>query len=257
MVVGTAGSVSTGAVDPLPELRQLCDEFGIWFHVDGAYGAFAAATDVAPPELEGLALADSVAVDPHKWLYTPLEAGCTLVREPRALVDTFSYRPEYYNFESEVNNYFEHGLQNSRGFRALKVWLVLKHVGRAGYARMIGEDIELARRFHQIAAQHPELEALSHGLSITTYRYVPHDLAARAGDPGVAEYLDDLNRTVQDRMEKGGRAFVSNAIQNGVYALRMCIVNFRTALEDLSELADITAELGREVDAHARPAALA
>ena len=256
MVVGTGGSVSTGVVDPLPELRELCDEYGIWFHVDGAYGAFAAAAESAPSELRGLALADSVALDPHKWLYAPLEAGCTLVRDPKALLGAFSYRPDYYHFADDVQNYFEHGIQNSRGFRALKVWLILRQLGAAAYRRMLDEDMALARRFHAIADAHSELEALTCHLSITTYRYVPSDLARRTDDEAVAAYLNELNEQVQDRMEKGGRAFVSPAVLDGTYALRMCIVNFRTALEDVEALAEITAETGRALDAESRPPAL-
>ena len=257
MVVGTGGTVSTGVVDPLAELRDLCDEHGAWFHVDGAYGAFAAAAPNAPEELRGLALADSVALDPHKWLYAPLEAGCTLVREPDALLAAFSYRPEYYHFQEEARNYFEHGLQNSRGFRALKVWLLLRQLGREAYASMIGEDIELARRFYAVASERAELEALTHALSITTYRYVPTALMARRAEPEVAEYLNELNEAIQDRMERSGRAFVSNAVIDGVYALRMCIVNFRTTFADVVALADITEELGRDADREMRPVGLA
>ena len=257
LVVGTGGSVSTGAVDPLPGLRKLCDDYGLWLHVDGAYGAFAAVARNAPDDLRGLALADSVALDPHKWLYAPLEVGCTLVRDAEALLAAFSYRPEYYHLEEEVTNYFEHGIQNSRGFRALKVWLQLRQAGRAGYTRMIAEDIELARRFHEIAGQHPELEAFTHALSITTYRFVPADLGGRTEEEAVAAYLNELNQEIQARMEKSGQAFVSNAVLGDVYALRMCIVNFRTALEDVHALAEITADLGRAVDAELRPASVA
>jgi glutamate/tyrosine decarboxylase-like PLP-dependent enzyme len=257
VVVGTAGSVGTGAVDPLPELRDICDAFGLWLHVDGAYGGVAAAAPEAVPEdLLGLRLGDSVAVDPHKWLYTPMEAGCTLVRDPSALVGAFAYRPDYYNFRDEATNYFEHGIQNSRGFRALKVWLQLRQVGRKGYARMIAEDIELARRFHALAHAHPELEAVTQGLSITTYRYVPTDLCPRTAEPAVAAYLDELNQAVQNRMERGGRAFVSNAVVGERYLLRMCVVNFRTRMEDVRELADLSVELGRELDPGLRPPAL-
>jgi len=257
MVVGTGGSVGTGAVDPLPALRSVCDEHDIWFHVDGAYGAFAAAAPNAPDDLRALALADSVALDPHKWLYAPLEAGCTLVRDPGALLAAFSYRPDYFHFaHEEVRNYYEHGIQNSRGFRAMKVWLQLKQVGRKAYARMIADDIELARRFYDIVDARTELEATGHGLSITTYRFVPPDLAGRADESAVAEYLDDLNREIQARMEKSGEAFVSNAVLNGRYLLRMCVVNFRTTLEDVIALADITERIGRAADAERRPDSL-
>lgn len=256
MVVGTGGSVSTGAVDPLPELRRVCDEFDVWFHVDGAYGAFAAAAPNVPDDLRGLALADSVALDPHKWLYTPLEAGCTLVRDPNALLAAFSYRPEYYYFQQDAKNFFERGIQNSRGFRALKVWLQLRQVGRVGYAQMISEDIELARRFYEIADERDELEALGNGLSITTYRFVPKDLAGRTDEVHVAEYLNELNLAVQAKMETGGEAFVSNAVLGDVYALRMCVVNFRTTLQDVVALADISERLGRDLDDETRPEAL-
>jgi len=257
LVIGTAGSVGTGVVDALGEIRAICDEHGAWMHVDGAYGALAAAAPNAPQELRGIGLADSVAVDPHKWLYAPLEAGCTLVRRPEALLAAFSYRPDYYHFDADgALNFIEHGLQNSRGFRALKVWLLLRQMGRDGYARSIGEDIELASRFHAIAREHEELEALTYALSIATYRFVPSDLAARTTEPEVAEYLNRLNEAVQGRMERSGRAFVSNAVLDGVYALRMCVVNFRTTLADVVALADITVELGRAADREMRPASL-
>ena len=176
LVVGTGGSVSTGAIDPLGEIAALCRDEGIWFHVDGAYGAPAAVLPEAPADLKALAEADSVAIDPHKWLYAPLEAGCALVRDPQALLDAFSYRPPYYAFhegEDAPVSYIDYGPQNSRGFRALKVWLGLRQVGREGYVRMISDDISLARELHRLASEDPELEAWTTSLSITTFRYVP------------------------------------------------------------------------------------
>jgi aromatic-L-amino-acid decarboxylase len=135
LVAGNAGSVSTGAMDPLSELAAICREFDLWFHVDGAYGGLAALLPDAPSALVGLREADSVAVDSHKWLYAPLEAGCALVRNPEKLRDAFAYHPPYYLFGSEAINYFDFGPQNSRGFRALKVWLALQQVGREGYVQ--------------------------------------------------------------------------------------------------------------------------
>ncbi len=253
LLVGTGGSVATGVVDPLPALREVADRHGLWFHVDGAYGAFAAAAPNAPDDLRGLALADSVALDPHKWLYTPLEAGCTLVRDPQALLRAFSYRPDYYHFDGEgTQNFFEHGIQNSRGFRALKVWIQLQQAGADGYRRMIAEDIELARALWDMADAAPELEALTLNLSIATYRYVPSDLWSRRSDKVVRSYLNEVNQEVQSRMERSGRAFVSHAVLDGVHALRMCVVNFRTRLEDVRALAELSVELGREADASMR-----
>src|SRR6185295_18225943 len=144
LVVGTAGTVSTGAVDPLAEIAAICRRHDIWFHVDGAYGALAARVPGAPEDLLAMAEADSVAVDPHKWLYAPLEAGCALVRRPADLLHTFSYHPSYYQFDHEVTNYFDYGPQNSRSFRALKVWLALRQVGSSGHLASIGEDMRLA-----------------------------------------------------------------------------------------------------------------
>ncbi|MEO8578475.1 MAG: aminotransferase class V-fold PLP-dependent enzyme, partial [Gemmatimonadales bacterium] len=132
-IIGTAGTVSTGDVDPLRELQALCDEEGIWFHVDGAYGAPAAALPDASEDLKALSGANSVAVDPHKWLYAPIEAGCSLIRDQSLLRQAFAHHPPYYHFgEAEgepVFNFHEFGPQNTRGFRALKVWLALRHVG--------------------------------------------------------------------------------------------------------------------------------
>ena len=251
LVVGTAGTVSTGAVDPLAELGALCREYGLWFHVDGAYGAFAAKAPGGPPDLASLTDADSVSVDPHKWLYTPLEAGCALVRKPELLLDAFSYHPSYYHFEEEATNYFDLGLQNSRGFRALKVWMALQQAGQDGYLKMIGDDIRLARHLHSLASLHPELEALSCGLSVTTFRYVPTEHRGRAGSAETEEYLNRLNRDILSRIESGGEAFLSNAIIDGKFALRACIVNFRTTLEDIEAVPELVARVGRQAHAAA------
>jgi aromatic-L-amino-acid/L-tryptophan decarboxylase len=249
LVVGTAGSVSTGAVDPLHEIADVCRERGVWFHVDGAYGGFAAAVPGAAPGLDAISRADSVAVDPHKWLYAPLEAGCSLVRDVSALHDAFSYHPEYYHFDDGVTNYVDRGMQNSRGFRALKVWLGLRQAGRDGYVRMIADDINLARRLHERVAAHPDLEAGTCALSICTFRYVPAQLQGSIGDVAVERHLDELNRILLDRLQKGGDVFVSNAVVAGRYLLRACIVNFNTRISDVDALPDIVAGLGAGIHA--------
>jgi glutamate/tyrosine decarboxylase-like PLP-dependent enzyme len=252
LVVGNAGSVSTGAVDPLPEIAAVAREHNLWFHVDGAYGACAAKVSEAPADLAALSKADSVALDPHKWLYAPLEAGCVLVRDMENLRETYSYHPPYYHFGEEVTNYFDFGLQNSRGFRALKVWLALQQVGRSAYLRMIGEDIVLARELFRLADEQEDLEALTCGLSITTFRFVPSDLLSQIGSEKTEAYLNDLNQELLNRLEKSGEAFLSNAVIAGRFALRACIVNFRTMPEDLKALLEIVMRLGREADADLR-----
>jgi len=250
LVIGTAGSVSTGAVDPLDEIAEVCRDEEIWFHVDGAYGAPAAVLSDAPSELKALAQADSIAIDPHKWLYAPLEAGCALVRHPRALVDTFTYRPPYYTLpegEDAPISYVDYGPQNSRGFRALKVWLGLRQAGREGYVRMISDDIALARELHRLAAADPELEAWTSSLSITTFRYVP--AGVEPGSPETETYLNELNRELLERLEHGGEAFLSNAVVGETYLLRACVVNFRTSRADVEALPEIVKRIGAEVHA--------
>ena len=247
LVVGNAGTVSTGAVDPLAAIAAVCRERGLWFHVDGAYGAPAVVAADAPDDLRALAEADSLAVDPHKWLYAPVEAGCTLVRRPESLTAAFAYHPSYYRVDPETAgpNYLELGPQNSRAFRALKVWLALRQVGRAGYVQMIGDDIRLGRELFELMSDHPELEAATQGLSITTFRYVPPGVDA--ADAGSTPMLNALNSALLDRIQRSGRAMVSNAVVNGRFLLRACIVNFRTSREDLEALRDLTVEMGREL----------
>ena len=247
--VGAAGSVSTGAVDPLPELAAIAREEGLWFHVDGAYGAIAAALPDASADLRGLSLADSVAVDPHKWLYAPVEAGCALVRSRGDLVRTFSHRPPYYHFEEHEEegavNYFEHGMQNSRGFRALKVWLALRQVGREGYVRMVADDVRLAQALYRLAQEHRELEACTQGLSITTFRYVPRGI--QAGSAAAEEYLNKLNDELLTRLQGTGETFVTNAVIRGKFVLRACFVNFKSTLADVEALPGIVTRLGAQV----------
>lgn len=255
-VVATAGTVATGAIDPIGEIAAVCKEHGIWLHVDGAYGAPAAVVPDAHPDLKAMALADSIAVDPHKWFYAPFEAGCTLVRNPQLLLDTFSYRPTYYHFEGKEDdprtNFYEMGMQNTRGFRALKVWLLIQHAGREGYARMIGDDIELSKRMFDAVAAHPDFEATTQGLSIATFRYVPRDIASRASEPAVAKYLDELNTSILSHLQGGGELFVSNAVIQSKYVLRACITNWRTTAEDIDAVPGIVAAIGEKLHAHMR-----
>lgn len=246
-VVGTAGTVSTGAIDPIPAMAEVCRAHDVWLHVDGAYGGFAAMVESVPDDIRGLSLADSVAVDPHKWLYTPLEAGCALVRNPEKHRAAFSYHPPYYHFGQEATNFVDLGPQNSRGFRALKVWMALQQVGRRGYSRLIGDDIELSRALFDRLAVDPRFEVGTQSLSITTFRYVPEDLRHHAGDPAAESYLNALNKALQERLETSGELFVSNAVIDGRYLLRACIVNFRTSMRDIVEVPEIVARHGREV----------
>ena len=245
MVVGTAGDVSTGVVDNLSEISTICKKYDLWFHVDGAYGVPAAVVPKFNYLFEGIKEADSIAIDPHKWLYSPLEAGCTLVKNPQHLIDTYSSHPEYYNFSKNeddiAQNFYEYGLQNSRGFRALKVWLTLQQIGRSGYEKLITEDIELSKMLFDLAVKHPELEAISQNLSITTFRYVPQEHSKNNN------YLNTLNQSILNELQTGGEVFLSNAIVNDFYCLRACIVNFRTSEKDIEDIIEIIASVGKKV----------
>jgi len=256
IVIGTAGSVSTGTVDPLVEISRVCGERSIWFHVDGAYGAMAAAVSDAPDDLRALKLADSVAVDPHKWLYAPLEAGCALVRDAAALRAAFSYHPAYYHFDEQGINYVDYGPQNSRGFRALKVWLALKQVGADGYRAMIADDMALSRDMAAAVQREPDLELVTQALSIATFRFIPADLRSRVGETSTEEYLNRLNEALLDTIQRSGEAFVSNALVRGRYVLRACIVNFHTTRDDVEAVPEIAVRLGRDLDARMRAAAV-
>jgi glutamate/tyrosine decarboxylase-like PLP-dependent enzyme len=254
LVVATAGSVSTGIVDPVRELAAFCRDEDLWLHADGAYGAPAAVLTEAPEDLRSLRLADSVALDPHKWLYCPLEAACVLTRDPDALRNAFAFYPQYYMLDAgqeEGTNFYQLGMQNSRGFRALKVWLALRAAGRKGYEESIRQDVELAKRLYDRVDRHGEFAAGSVHLSITTFRFVPADLQ---GDDSAetADYLDRLNQAVLADIQAGGQLFVSNAIVNGRYRLRACIVNFRTTEADIDELPEAIAAAGRRLDKRLR-----
>jgi glutamate/tyrosine decarboxylase-like PLP-dependent enzyme len=209
--------------------------------------------DNAPADLHLLARADSVALDPHKWLYSPMEAACTLVKNRQHLLDAFAFKPPYYNFAEHADagqNYYELGLQNSRGFRALKVWLSLRHAGRQGYQQMIANDIRLAQQLHAHAEAHPLLEAHTCNLSICTLRFVPADLAAAKTEQ--RDYLNELNQALLLELQQSGKAFLSNAIVNDDYLLRACVVNFRTTTEVIAQVPKLIVDIGQRLDAQLR-----
>jgi aromatic-L-amino-acid/L-tryptophan decarboxylase len=200
-----------------------------------------------------LSLADSVAVDPHKWLYAPIEAGCALVRDRAALSSAFSYHPAYYHFDEQGTNYVDYGPQNSRGFRALKVWLALKQVGADGYRRMIADDMALSRAMADAVSREPEMQLVTQALSIATFRFVPADLRPTLGEPGIEAYLNRLNEALLDAIQRGGEAFVSNAVVTGRYVLRACIVNFHTTQADVEAIPAIVVRLEKTLDLAMRP----
>jgi aromatic-L-amino-acid decarboxylase len=260
-VVGSAGTVATGAIDPLEEIAQLCDAHDLWFHVDGAYGGPAVLADELRPLLAGIERADSIAFDPHKWLYTPHSGGCILVRDFEDLRRSFSiaehaaYVHEDKQRTGSGVDGIDIGPQFSRGFWALKVWVSLLAHGRRAYARRIAHDVELTRYLHGRAAERDEFEPMAPvTLSICCFRYVPPGLAE---GPSREEYLDALNERLMTELQMSGRVYPSNAVLRGRFVLRSCITNFRTEAEDVDALLDVAAELGGALDAEMRPEDLA
>ena len=249
LVIGNAGDVSTGVVDDLTAIAKVCKAHNLWFHIDGAYGIPAAICPGYKQLFNGMQEADSIALDPHKWLYAPLEAGCVLVKNQQHLIDTYSSHAAYYNFNSQSDepslNYYEFGFQNSRGFRALKVWMALQQAGKNGYIKMIEDDIAMADLLFTEAKKHSELRAVMHNLSITTLQYIPTSYQTKEKESEA--YLNKLNEQLLNNLQQGGEVFLSNAVIKGKYCLRACIVNFRTSKKDIHDTIEIIVKEGRKV----------
>jgi glutamate/tyrosine decarboxylase-like PLP-dependent enzyme len=238
-VVATAGSTGTGAVDPLRDLRRVCDEEGLWLHVDGAYGAAAMLCPQGRRELDGLALADSVTLDPHKWLFQPLELGCLLVADGAALERTFAMAPAYLRDAAagagEVN-FADRGIQLTRQFRALKLWMSLKVFGAAAFRAAVEHGLALAEHAERILAAHPAFELVTPArLGIVTFRAVARDRAPAA--------VDALNAGLPALTAADGFAFLSSTQVDGRTVLRLCTINPRTTHDDIERTLDAVAAL--------------
>jgi aromatic-L-amino-acid decarboxylase len=251
-VVGTAGTTAIGAIDPLDAIAEVCEAEGLWFHIDGAYGAPATLVPELRPLFAGIERADSIALDPHKWLYVPLGVGCVLVRDAAALPESFGVEASYVHQDRELVDRGDDaafwGIDFSRGFSALKVWISLLAYGRDAYERRIRHDCELARYLHDRVRARTDLEPMGPvTLSIACFRYVPPDVDG--ADPDAQAYLDRLNERIMTAIQTDGRAFCSNAEVAGRYALRACIVNFRTEAPDVDMLLDVATEVGAAIHA--------
>ena len=251
-VAATAGTVNTGAIDPLSDIADLCEAENIWYHVDAAYGGPAALLPQLAELYRGIERADSVAVDPHKWMYVPVECGCALVRDSRAMRDAFSLVPPYLRDEAALPWFSEFGIQQSRGFRALKLWFALKQIGLDGYREAIARDIRLARTLQQRLRELPDFELVAAGpLSVTCFRYCPRAFSGSAADG------DRLNRRLLELVQREGDVFLTGTELAGRFVLRACIVNFRTTEQDLEALIEAVRTAGeraREQAAASGPA---
>lgn len=229
-VVASAGTVNTGVVDPLEAVADIANQFDLWFHVDGAYGAPGVLDKRKKHLFRGLERADSVSLDPHKWLYVPVDAGCLLFRDPSPVKATFSTEDADYikvhgHSDDEAFAYWDYGVELSRRFRALKVWLTLSYYGVRRIAEAVSNDISLAAYMGELVSAADDFELLAPvELSICCFRYVP---------PRRNTDLDQLNELIMSRVQTSGRAYLSNATVNGKFALRACITNFRTTKSDI------------------------
>ncbi len=249
-VIASAGSVNTGAIDPLDEIADVCAEQSVWLHVDGAYGAPAILTQSYEKQLAPLSRADSLAIDPHKWLYVPVEAGVVLVRDAEAMRATFSLVPPYLRTDGKVEGvgglpwFSEYGFQQTRGFRALKVWMALRYHGLTGYRSSIERDIAFAARLANSLRSTGEFEVFEpQSLSIVCFRFAPPELRQNA------QAIDDLNRLMLERVQLGGEVFLSSTVVDGRFWLRACIINPRTREEDLDILLAVVTACGRSAAA--------
>jgi aromatic-L-amino-acid/L-tryptophan decarboxylase len=237
-VVATAGTTLTGAVDPIRAVAEACAAHGVWLHVDGAYGLPAAATASARHLFDGLELADSAALDGHKWLFVPKACGVLLVRNRADLEAAFSHDAPYIPEIEFGEHPVEWTLEYSRPFRALKLWLALRAHGAEAFREAIEHDLELARLVADLVRSADDLELMTEpALSIVPFRHVPS-----RGDP------DAHNRRLVGALQRDGRVYVTGAVVDGRWCLRPCIVNYRTSADDARALVDVVREVGRRIE---------
>ena len=244
-IVGNAGTINTGAIDDLNALADICQRDKLWFHVDGAIGAVAVLAPSVKPLLAGIERADSVGLDLHKWMHMPFEAGCILVRHEDAHRRTFSLTPEYLAHETRglaagTLWFSDYGLQLSRQFRALKVWMSIKEHGLARFGRMIQRNVDQAHYFGGLVEAAPDMELLAPiGLDIVCFRFNPGGLSD--------ERLDAVNKEILMQLHEHGIAVPSYSTLNGRYCLRIAIANHRSTLQDFDLLAHEVQRIGRSL----------
>lgn len=243
-VIATAGTVNTGAMDDLAAIAALCEREKIWFHVDGCIGALLAIAPKNKHRVAGIEKADSVALDPHKWLHAPFDIGCAIVRDKQVHRRAFALTPEYLQMTERgiASSHWRHdyGLQTSRGFRALKVWMSLQEHGVEKFGRLIDQNISQAAYFADLVENNPKLELVSPAtINIACYRYNPGGKSD--------EELKHLNTEIMLRMQEAGTAAISDTTVQGEHCLRIAINNHRTIVDDLDILIDETVRLGDEL----------
>ena len=244
-VVASAGTVSTGTIDPLRQIAEVARRHGAWFHIDGAYGTLAAIAD--RQKFDGMELADSISLDPHKWLYQPLDCGCLLYRSPEAARRTFSHTGDYARALNadpvEGFAFFEESIELSRRFRALKIWLSMRYHGLNAFRQSIAKDLAQARRLGEAIRNESELELLAPvELSAVCFRY-------RGQGSNREEDLNRLNLAILQRVIERGRIYLSNALLQHRFCLRACIVNHRTTDADVDCVVPEVLAAAKEISA--------
>jgi aromatic-L-amino-acid decarboxylase len=243
-IIGTAGTINTGAIDDLMSLADISRQEDLWFHVDGAIGAAAILSKKVKPLLAGIERADSVALDLHKWMHMPFEAGCILVQHPQEHRSAFSITPEYLEHETRGLPgghlwFSDYGLELSRNFRALKVWMSIKEHGLEKFGRMIDRNVDQAHYFGKLVEKDPMLELIAPiGLDIVCFRFNPGGL--NTGE------LNSLNKEILFRLHEQGIAVPSYTTLNGLYCLRIAIANHRSKFEDFDVFAKEVVRIGIE-----------
>lgn len=243
-VCANAGATNTGAVDPIGELADYCAEEGLWLHVDAAYGGFAILSDDARPLFAGIERADSIAMDAHKWLFQPFEAGCLMVRDVQTLERAFSVRPEYLQdteWGRDHPNFGDRGLQLSRSFRALKVWMSVQTFGMEAIREGVGNGIRLAKQAEEYVRASDRLQiANPASLGVVCFRFNPADVDV------ADEELERLNEAIQARVIDTGTAMMSSTRLRGLYSLRLCILNHATTWRDVRETLEAIERFGTQ-----------
>jgi aromatic-L-amino-acid/L-tryptophan decarboxylase len=246
-VVASAGTAGTGAIDPIDAIADLCEDEDLWLHVDGAYGGIGVVDPSVAPLYAGMERADSVAIDPHKWLSVPVECGCVLVRDGSLLRETFSLVPPYVLTEEGKGIggppwFSEFGFHQTRGFRALKLWMVLRQLGRDGVRAHVARSNQLARRLAALVRAASDFELTTPvSLSIVCFRYVP------VGWEGSDGELSDLNQAIMYDVQESGEAFLTSTVIDGQLSLRACVLHFGTTEGDLVALLDAVRSSARRV----------
>ncbi|MFC6732143.1 MULTISPECIES: pyridoxal-dependent decarboxylase [unclassified Haladaptatus] len=262
-VVAQVGSINVSAIDPLAKIADICASRGLWFHADGACGAVGAMLPELEARYEGLDRADSITLDPHKWLYVPYECGAVLVREGDRLRRSFDMEAPYLHgtlpTEYEGHDFYQHGPQMSRGFRALKLWMSLKHYGVEGYRELLRQNIACAHHLDAVVRSEPDFQAVQEpNLYIYSFRYVPADLRAEEllDDENTAvidEYLDTLNQKIADAIQESGLAFFGTTSIHDRTVLRFSICSHRSTTADIDDVVAAIRAAGDELDNADRP----